>query len=92
MAVEDNENKCIASVEQKISNVKFCLNEFNSFMERVKVEDAFRLQILQVKFVGSVREKLVSDEELNSEKDYAQYKKKISEIFQKREAFIDTQA
>lgn len=76
---------------KKIRNVKFYLKEFDEFLDRTEIKDDFRLQFLKAKFVWVAHEKLVLDESLSCEKDYAKFKKEILDIFSKRESFTDSQ-
>lgn len=76
---------------KKVKNVVFYLKEFDTLTDQVKVSEDFKLQILKAKFIGDARDKLASDDSLNNETDYKQFKTKMTKIFQKKDSFADSQ-
>lgn len=77
---------------KKVKNVSFYLKEFDTLTDQVKISEEFKLQILKARFIGEARDKLASDESLNSETDYKQFKTKMTKAFQKKDSFTDSQA
>lgn len=72
-------------------NIKFYLDQFEKLISQIEVTEEFKLNILKAKFVGEAREKLATDEGLNSEDKFDQFKLKVIEIFEKKESFTDAQ-
>lgn len=72
---------------KKECNIHYFIQEFDRAAVETKFSNEVKLIILRSKFVGTARERLQTDVELNSETDYGKFKEKAIQTFDTKKTF-----
>lgn len=75
---------------KKECNIHYFIQEFDRAAVETNFSNEVKLIILRSKFVGTARERLQTDVELNSETDYVKFKEKVLQTFDAKKTFAES--
>lgn len=74
------------------NDIEFFVNQFEELASAAKLPENIKLIIIKSKFTGHARQQLMSNENLQKEKEYKKFCDKVKEIFQTESDFAESQA